>query len=110
MNKLAIVLSVLLFTTNCVAAGTSGFGNVGELKIGDGYIRISAKEGTNWNNPDKCNGDDVSHYLLLKDDTSTKNFSEIYSAILTAKVSSSPVNFYMKECDSNLPKISILYY
>lgn len=108
MKQLLLSLYILFYSAIAATEGLSGYGKIGQVKIGSNDVRISAEKGSNWNNPDKCNQDDVTHYLLLK--KSNDNFDNIFSAMLTAKVSGSTVNFYLKDCGGTLPLITTMYF
>ena len=104
----------LLVPSLSFAGGLAGMKVPSQIKIGEKVFRIAAPSGEYWNDPDNCsgNGTNKTFYLYLED--TTDNFKEIYSAILSSRVSKSPIDFYLSGCHlkngKNLPKVKVAYF
>jgi len=107
------VLTTILFKSiNVYAGNLSGENVISQIRVGGGVVRVSAGGGS-WNDPDDCSANQSGTINQLYLSESNSNFSEIYSAILSARMSETKVQFYVSGCftlnEKTYPLITTIY-
>ncbi len=84
------------------ASGGSGFVEIKQLRIGGGFARISGV--SQFTDPSDCSGSGTNKNTEMLVMEGTPSYKEIVSILLSAKLTNTPVQFWVSGCETDSGK------
>jgi len=93
------------------ATGGSGYVKIKTLRVGSGFVRITGE--WQFSDPSDCDGSGTNKNSVVLVLEETQSYNEMVSFLLAARMSDSPVQFWLNGCEidsgKSYPKGTFLY-